>query len=56
MAAHYEKLAAETDRWVALREVQLEMLRGDSRNHAFYWASFIPIGAGGPIELARPAE
>ncbi len=51
MAAYYEKLAMGTDRWAALREVQLEMLRIPGRSHPFYWASFIPIGSRGPLDL-----
>ena len=54
MAAYYEKLATGADRWAALREVQLEMLRIGGHRHPFYWAAFIPIGARGPIDLESP--
>jgi hypothetical protein len=55
--AYYERLLAGEGRSEALRSVQLEMLRSENRSHPFYWASFIPIGARGPIvwEDAREA-
>jgi hypothetical protein len=40
---------------LALRNVQLAMLATQSRQHPFYWASFIPIGARGPIEFSEGA-
>ncbi|MBW2493784.1 MAG: CHAT domain-containing protein, partial [Deltaproteobacteria bacterium] len=47
--AYYERLLAGEGRSAALRSVQLDMLRSESRSHPFYWASFISIGARGPI-------
>ena len=47
--AYYERLLAGEGRSEALRSVQLAMLRSESRSHPFYWASFISIGARGPI-------
>ena len=35
----------------ALRNVQLTMLAEQNRQHPYYWASFIPIGARGPIDF-----
>jgi hypothetical protein len=39
-----------------LRGVQLAMLRSENRSHPFYWASFILIGARGPIAWANSPE
>jgi CHAT domain-containing protein len=47
--AYYERLLAGEGRSAALRSVQLDMLRSEDRSHPFYWASFIPVGARGPI-------
>jgi len=54
--AYYERLLAGEGRSEALRGVQLAMLRGESRSHPFYWASFILIGARGPIAWANSPE
>ena len=51
MEAYYRRLVAGEGRAEALRQVQLEMLKTPEARHPFYWASFIPIGAWGPIEL-----
>jgi CHAT domain-containing protein len=51
--AYYERLLAGEGRSEALRSVQLEMLRSENRSHPFYWASFISIGARGPISWAN---
>jgi CHAT domain-containing protein len=50
MEAYYARLAAGEGRSEALRRVQLEMLGSEEYSHPYYWASFIPIGAWGPIE------
>ena len=54
--AYYERLLAGEGRSEALRSVQLEMLRSEGRSHPFYWASFISIGARGPIAWASSPE
>ena len=54
--AYYERLLAGEGRSEALRGVQLAMLRSESRSHPFYWASFILIGARGPIAWANSPE
>jgi len=54
--AYYERLLMGEGRSEALRSVQLEMLRSESRSHPFYWASFISIGARGPIAWAVSPE
>jgi CHAT domain-containing protein len=54
--AYYERLLAGEGRSEALRGVQLAMLRSDSRSHPFYWASFILIGARGPIAWANSPQ
>jgi CHAT domain-containing protein/Tfp pilus assembly protein PilF len=51
MAAYYVRLGAGEGRAEALRHTQLEMLRSPVWRHPYYWASFIPIGAWGPIGL-----
>jgi tetratricopeptide (TPR) repeat protein len=54
--AYYQRLLAGEGRSEALRGVQLAMLRSESRSHPFYWASFILIGARGPIAWANSPE
>jgi hypothetical protein len=51
MTAYYRRLVAGEDRAEALRQVQLEMLKDSVVGHPYFWASFIPIGESGPIEL-----
>jgi len=51
ITAYYERLLAGEGRSEALRNVQLAMLRSESRSHPFYWASFISIGDRGSIAL-----
>jgi tetratricopeptide (TPR) repeat protein len=51
--AYYERLLAGEGRSEALRSVQLAMLRSENRSHPYYWASFISIGARGPIAWAN---
>jgi len=52
MAAYYQRLVAGEGRAEALRRVQLEMLANPARRRPLYWASFIPIGAWGPLAPA----
>jgi CHAT domain-containing protein len=54
MEAYYRRLLAGEGRSEALRQVQLEMLRDPALAHPYYWASFIPIGAWGPLEFPKP--
>jgi CHAT domain-containing protein len=54
--AYYERLLAGEGRSEALRGVQLEMLRSESRSHPFYWAGFILIGERGPIAWSNSLE
>jgi hypothetical protein len=54
--AYYERLLAGEGRSEALRSVQLEALRSESRSHPFFWAGFISIGARGPIVWADPRD
>jgi CHAT domain-containing protein len=54
--AYYERLLAGEGRSEALRSIQLAMLRSESRRLPFYWASFISIGARGPIAWADSPE
>ncbi|HEV2861124.1 MAG TPA: CHAT domain-containing tetratricopeptide repeat protein [Pyrinomonadaceae bacterium] len=44
MIGYYEGLTHDLGRGEALRRVQLRMLRGATRNHPYYWASFIQTG------------
>jgi CHAT domain-containing protein len=44
MTGYYKNLKQGMGRSEALRQVQLEMLKKDSRKHPFYWASFIESG------------
>jgi CHAT domain-containing protein len=56
MTDYYKRLRAGEGRSAALRNVQLSMLAGGSHAHPFFWASFIPIGARGPIDFASAGE
>jgi len=44
MVAYYGRLQKGEGRSEALRQIQLEMLKGEKQKHPFYWASFIPSG------------
>ena len=44
MVAYYRRLKEGEGRGEALRQAQLEMLRGVKRRHPYYWASFIQSG------------
>ncbi|MBK5124342.1 CHAT domain-containing protein [Burkholderia sp. R-69980] len=50
MVDYYGQLSAGTGRSAALRAAQLAMLNDPERKHPYYWASFITIGAAGPLE------
>jgi len=56
MTAYYVRLVAGEGRAEALRQVQLAMLKDSAQRAPYYWASFIPIGASGPIELTGIRE
>lgn len=53
MVGYYEALIRAQGRGEALRQVQLLMLRGKSRAHPFYWASFIQSGEWANLEGKR---
>ncbi|MFB2882394.1 tetratricopeptide repeat protein [Floridanema aerugineum] len=44
MVSYYRRLLNNEGRSEALREIQLEMLRGNKYQHPYYWAAFIPSG------------
>ncbi len=44
MVAYYKKLLDNQGRSEALRQTQLEMLKGEKYQHPYYWAAFIPSG------------
>ncbi|XWK87591.1 MAG: tetratricopeptide repeat protein [Phormidium sp.] len=44
MVSYYRRLLNNEGRSSALREIQLEMLRGNKYQHPYYWAAFIPSG------------
>ena len=54
MTAYYRRLVAGEGRAEALRQVQLDMFKDARYRHPYFWASFVPIGADGPIELGAP--
>jgi len=58
MERFYARLVAGEPRAEALRRVQMEFLGEGGLEHPYYWASFISIGAWGPVDLAsaRPGE
>jgi CHAT domain-containing protein/Tfp pilus assembly protein PilF len=49
MVAYYGRLRRGEGRAEALRQTQLEMLASPHQHEPFYWASFIPSGAWGPL-------
>ena len=50
MVEYYSRIQNGEARGQALRQVQLEMLQSEDRNHPFYWAAFIPSGSWLPLE------
>ena len=53
MAGYYQALVQNAGRGEALRRVQLKMLRNKSRNHPYYWASFILAGEWASLKGQR---
>nr|WP_292860210.1 CHAT domain-containing protein [Nostoc sp. LPT] len=49
MVAYYKKLLDNQGRSEALRQTQLEMLKGEKYQHPYYWAAFIPSGDWTPL-------
>ena len=53
MIAYYQKVLGKQEkqqgRSEALRQTQLEMLRGNKYQHPYYWAAFIPSGDWRPM-------
>jgi CHAT domain-containing protein/Tfp pilus assembly protein PilF len=54
MTEYYTRLQRGEGRTEALRQVQLEMIRGEKRKHPFYWASFIQSGAWTTLDGKEP--
>jgi CHAT domain-containing protein/tetratricopeptide (TPR) repeat protein len=50
MVDFYRRLFSGSGRSEALRQAQLSMLHSQDRQHAYFWASFIPIGAWTALE------
>ncbi|WP_375480576.1 CHAT domain-containing protein, partial [uncultured Nostoc sp.] len=50
MVAYYKKLLNKRGRSEALRQTQLEMLKGEKYQHPYYWAAFIPSGDWSPMD------
>ena len=44
MVKYFDRILAKKGRSEALRQTQLEMLRGEEYQHPYYWAAFIPSG------------
>jgi CHAT domain-containing protein len=53
MIEYYKRLRRGEGRGDGLRRAQLEMLKGKSRRHPFYWASFIQSGEWANLEGKR---
>jgi CHAT domain-containing protein/Tfp pilus assembly protein PilF len=49
MVAYYTRITNGDGRGAALRQVQLQMLRGKPRAHPYYWAGFILSGQWTPL-------
>ena len=50
MVEYYTRIQNGEARGEALRQVQLEMLQSEERNHPFFWAAFIPSGSWLPLD------
>jgi CHAT domain-containing protein len=50
MEKYYGRLKAGGGRAEALRQAQLELLRGKANQHPYYWANFICIGEWKPLD------
>jgi CHAT domain-containing protein len=53
MAGYYRRLLRGEGRGEALRQIQLEMLRGAKLRHPHYWASFIQAGEWANLDGQR---
>jgi CHAT domain-containing protein len=53
MIEYYKRLRRGEGRGDGLRRAQLDMLKGKSRRHPFYWASFIQSGEWANLEGQR---
>ena len=53
MTGYYRNLKAGQGRGAALRQVQLEMLKHNSKLHPFYWANFIQYGEWADLDGKR---
>ena len=51
MVKYYNRLLNNQGRSEALRQTQLEMLKGENYQHPYYWAAFIPSGNWKPMGL-----
>jgi CHAT domain-containing protein/Tfp pilus assembly protein PilF len=49
MVNYYRRLLNNEERFEALRQIQLEMLRSQKYQHPYYWAAFIPSGDWTPM-------
>ncbi len=53
MANYYKNLKQGMGRGAALRQVQLEMMKKNNRQHPFYWAAFIQSGEWANLDGKR---
>ncbi len=53
MTSYYKNLKQGMGRGAALRQVQLEMLKKEGRQHPFYWAGFIQAGEWANLDGKR---
>jgi CHAT domain-containing protein/Tfp pilus assembly protein PilF len=53
MAGYYRRLMKGEGRGEALRQIQLEMLKGGKLRHPYYWASFIQAGEWANLDGKR---
>jgi CHAT domain-containing protein len=53
MAGYYKRLQKGEGRAEALRQIQLEMLKGARLRHPYYWASFIQAGEWANLDGKR---
>lgn len=56
MVAYYRRLLAGEGRAETLRQAQLEIMARPGWSHPFFWASFIPVGEWGPLDVGVRSE
>lgn len=56
MVAYYTRLLKGEGRADTLRQAQREIMARPGWSHPFFWASFIPLGEWGPLDVGGRSE